>query len=694
VACFVCNQNFLHLPLLLGRIFLKKIGASLQKQHGQASVFVILFSAILIVAAMSLFKAGKITTNKMQLQNAADAAAYSMSVVEARDLNFASYMNRAMVANEVGIAQFVGLASWAYHFQSFAQYIGFYNNCCLSPATLGASNAFIQPLVTAWQGPGQTAVRLMSKLANITTIVLHNINKIYGIASMAYHSLSVLFAVGVIDDVLEDNGPPGTELSDFGIVSLIGHIASYGVLPGLPGAQFATGYMPQSNIDVADFEESGYARLSAIIRDSRDPFSTIRDWRIPLIPTIDVETPHIPPMWVDLGFIAWETGFDFYLSFGLQRKGGAELRVLLPDSGNVKAGQAANWSSADATGMDMVLDIGGYARFYVLPEPFRQKIFDGSLRVSLGGGKLSIYIDLSGSDPIDRDDCEDANDDITADNDADTDTSNDLALNDCSTDAPSGKPILTIDPFPTEIPFASGFAEVGKTTNNDIKLADMALGGNPIEGENYGRAGENLIAWMFPGVGAPSPAPPTGIYFSSDVPAQTLTKSKVSTGYGGLPFYVDTKGGDPFLGVGAPKLLLGFIQKEADFNTYHLARTSQNLEDKVYPTANSQEPGGRLQVNEAFADDELAVLTKSELYFSRPTDVFASHFHRDDGLTEIGSAFNPYWSARLVDTNYAERTLALGVQQKEDYIGFTSALGSLTGKLQQIKDFIVNLNPF
>ena len=128
---------------------MKEIDSSLQKQRGQASVFVILFSAVLIVAAMSLFKAGKITTNKMQLQNAADAVAYSMSVVEARDLNFASYMNRAIVANEVGIAQFVGLASWAYHFQSFAQYIGFYNNCCLAPATLGASNAFIQPLVTS-----------------------------------------------------------------------------------------------------------------------------------------------------------------------------------------------------------------------------------------------------------------------------------------------------------------------------------------------------------------------------------------------------------------------------------------------------------------------------------------------------------------------------------------------------------------
>lgn len=99
----------------------------LKKQRGQAAVFVVLFSSILVVSAFAMFKAGKLTSNKMQLQNAADAAAYSMSVVEARDLNFASYMNRAIVANEVAIGQFVGLASWAYHFKSFADYLDTYD---------------------------------------------------------------------------------------------------------------------------------------------------------------------------------------------------------------------------------------------------------------------------------------------------------------------------------------------------------------------------------------------------------------------------------------------------------------------------------------------------------------------------------------------------------------------------------------
>ncbi len=669
---------------------MKKIDLSLKKQRGQAAVFVILFAAILLVAAFSLFKTGKITTNKMQLQNAADAAAYSMSVVEARDLNFASYMNRAIVANEVGIAQFVGLASWAYHFQSFASYLGFYNNCCFSPATLGGSNAFIQPVVTAWQGPGNTAVKLMSKLANVATVLLHNINKIYGIAEIGYHTVSVLLAVGVLDDVIKQNGPPGAKISDFGIISLLGHIATYGVLPGLPGDQFATGYRPSQSIDATEFEQSGYARLAALIRDSRDPFTVARDWRIPLIPDIHIVTPHVPPLWVDLGVIAWESGFQFDLTFGLQRKGGSELRILLPKTTKVKPGESANWSSADTTGLAMTLFIDGYIRLYILPEPFRQKIFDGRLAAQLGGGNLTLYADFTGADPVDPSDCEDANDEITADNDADTDTSNDLPLNDCSATAPPGKQILSV-PFPSEIPFANGFAEVAKTANNDIKLKHMGLDPlGPIEGEMYGGAGGNIIAWMFPGTGAPVPAPPTGIYFSSDVIAQPVMGNKVSTAYGGLPMYVDTTGNAPFLGVGAPNLLLGLVQDEPDFNTYYLAKTNLGAD---YTTANSREPSGRLQVNEAFADNELAVLTKSELYFSRPTDVFASHFHRDDGLTEVGSAFNPYWQARLVDTNYPERLLALGIQQKEDFVNINGSANTLVSKFDQLMTFISGLMP-
>ena len=65
---------------------------------------------------------------------------------------------------------------------------------------------------------------------------------------------------------------------------------------------------------------------------------------------------------------------------------------------------------------------------------------------------------------------------------------------------------------------------------------------------------------------------------------------------------------------------------------------------------------------EGHADEEVAVIAKSEVYFSRPTDVF--HLRRVDRKTEYASAFNPYWSARLVDTSVLDRVTALGMQQE------------------------------
>ncbi|NKB38265.1 MAG: hypothetical protein GKR93_14060 [Gammaproteobacteria bacterium] len=471
----------------------RKLRSFGSKQHGQAAVFVILFSAILVVSTLAMFKAGKLTNNKMQLQNAADAAAFSMSTVEARDLNFASYMNRAIVANEVAIGQFVGLASWAYHFKSFADYLDTYDKIALSPATLGVSTPIVTAITGPWRGAGQTAVTALGKLANVATLVFHNINKIYGFAEFGYHTVSVLSAVGVLDDVMRENGPPGTKISDFGIISLIAHIATYGVLPNLPGEQFATGYMSGKRLDIGDADgqfggqDSGYARLAALIRDSRDPFTSGEGSKVCILPDCssfvsgrgwEMRPPgfplHIemhPSFGIDLVVASVTFGFDFELTFdlALKRKGGSELRFKLPNSGKVRAGQVANWSSADTTGLFVFLDV--YFRAWA--EACALGICEDA---SVGGGfkfgdsKASMFLTILGEDIE----------------------------------------VIPEIPFPTAMPFGSGFAEVGKNTPNNLATKDMLLAslGGDIETDHYGEAANNMLAWLSPG---PSPIPPIGI---------------------------------------------------------------------------------------------------------------------------------------------------------------------------------------
>ncbi len=68
-----------------------------------------------------MFNSGQIVAAKVRLLGAADAAAYSAALAEARALNFQAYMNRAIVANEVAIAQLVSLRSWSGYMNQLLQ---------------------------------------------------------------------------------------------------------------------------------------------------------------------------------------------------------------------------------------------------------------------------------------------------------------------------------------------------------------------------------------------------------------------------------------------------------------------------------------------------------------------------------------------------------------------------------------------
>jgi Flp pilus assembly protein TadG len=88
-----------------------------RSHSGQALVVMLAFMAVLSGAFVMVFNVGQVVNDKIKLTNAADAAAYSAALWEARSLNYQAYLNRAIVANEVATAQLVSLRSWS-------QYIG------------------------------------------------------------------------------------------------------------------------------------------------------------------------------------------------------------------------------------------------------------------------------------------------------------------------------------------------------------------------------------------------------------------------------------------------------------------------------------------------------------------------------------------------------------------------------------------
>jgi hypothetical protein len=211
--------------------------------------------------------------------------------------------------------------------------------------------------------------------------------------------------------------------------------------------------------------------------------------------------------------------------------------------------------------------------------------------------------------------------------------------------------------FPTSAPLGAAFVHSGKTAApnaNALTVAPQHMGTQvelplpfdtptgPIPGDAYGKAASRLIGWYYP----PS-MPAAGVYFQPQLfPDRNVTQS-----YKGLPRYLDTTGNEPLFKSGGPFLIVGLTLDQDDFSAEH------------YDDHPGKEPAGRFGLQEDFAWESMSAVAKSEVQFKRPLDL--DYFARGDGYVEHGSAFNPYWQARLVETSHADRVIALLLQHGE-----------------------------
>lgn len=91
------------------------------RQRGQTLLWFLATTAACCAVLALVYNVGQVTNEKEKTINAADAAALSGALVEARMLNFMAYTNRAMIANEVTIAQLLSLDSWVRYDNQLAQ---------------------------------------------------------------------------------------------------------------------------------------------------------------------------------------------------------------------------------------------------------------------------------------------------------------------------------------------------------------------------------------------------------------------------------------------------------------------------------------------------------------------------------------------------------------------------------------------
>ena len=223
------------------------------RQRGQALAFLLMVMAAAIGGMLYVFDSGQVVAAKVRLLGAADAAAYSAATWQARSLNFQGYMNRAIVANEVAIAQWVSLQSWS----------AYMNQALQKASTIGSAvpalAAPLQVLARGWSAADrgvQRALPLLEAAASRWNIeVLSNAERI-----------AAATAAATADDVAQRVAA--------------GNVAS---------ARFSEGAMALRAANVArwnalssSYERRGdeRARLRQVVMDSRDGFSRSRGWTL------------------------------------------------------------------------------------------------------------------------------------------------------------------------------------------------------------------------------------------------------------------------------------------------------------------------------------------------------------------------------------------------------------------------------
>ncbi|MGZ9075701.1 MAG: hypothetical protein ACXW13_07970 [Burkholderiaceae bacterium] len=185
-----------------------------------------------------MFSAGKVVDEKLTVTNAADAAAYSAGIAHARALNYEAYVNRAIIANELAIAQAVSMVSWVRYFEAGVNNVGTLDQLVVQHLIAGGIPIAAVMSGTAylnyWTG-GQGLQEIVEIIEYINSLGIINIHAGAIIALRASQlATDLAFSSGVPQrDLAEEvarrsDASLDVELVPTSIVGLAGFTSTYG----------------------------------------------------------------------------------------------------------------------------------------------------------------------------------------------------------------------------------------------------------------------------------------------------------------------------------------------------------------------------------------------------------------------------------------------------------------------------------
>jgi len=228
------------------------------------------FGIFVLVAGLAslffMFNAGQLVHDKGKLVNAADAVAYSAGVMHARALNYTAYTNRALLANEMTVAQTVSMLSWIEYVERHAQTAVTFNCTTIYNLPAGETMLLYAPvcMAFAWASGYTSQINLRMGTGGAAMIAAVEVAKAGLQASQAYmHGSLVLSRRSVMQEAAAANfhNDGSVEVDDIPLED------GYTLFDGAPLLQMRTG---NQRVRFAD---------AATQSADRDGFMKSRRWR-------------------------------------------------------------------------------------------------------------------------------------------------------------------------------------------------------------------------------------------------------------------------------------------------------------------------------------------------------------------------------------------------------------------------------
>ena len=658
-------------------------------QRGQALVFALFTSVLVILALFAMYSMGGQTIEKIKLQNTADSAASSAALAEARDYNFSAYTNRSMVANQVAVAQFVGLTSWFRNLSSFTN-----NN---DAANLGRSVLY-ELMLDIWPGgPLKSLYKtIYSAIGTVSGVfdegkagslfmkgaitLLDGLIRVYSESQRVYHyatALTVSQTLGVFDTLgqtLDDmlgvtlfKGPLSILDGDGSIIK-----ANDDKVQLTSSSAFYLGYHFYKWFKLTEFKNpntdtggdgANAERFAQVTTDSLDDFSRDRSTK----PAWGFAFFYAPPLtFVDpTVFIPYTSGPLFLPVF---HRGGTELKVTndagtgAPSGtggGTGDSGVDCNGNPVSSSTPPLVVDYHSQ-----LPTTTYTGCDGDTGTVQLGDAAhpAGAYARNAGQWVDTR--CFGTTPPASCPTTTRTPTPAPAANGNAhpggagskskrswtAMDASSfsgvdifwisilGIPIPLPIPFvPPWIPVSHGAAQSGK----QLSKPDVLSGDNNFGHDASDAYGESLSSWTTKISAA----------MQQEKGAGTSLTFSPNT-FGGLTQYMDVKD------IAAENLTGPPLVIEIEKNVSDMPK---NPGTGQFATENGA------PVRKLDSEGKMRSLSKAQVYFSRPTtDSGLTWFKRTIGTagqTELGSLYNPYWQARLMPNDFIEQYISMEIQR-------------------------------